>query len=296
MTTTTTTAAAAINIIVFSKNRAMQLDLCLRSLKTHFVDYTNHARVSVIYDATDDDDFLRGYEKTKERHPEVNYIQQTIFPADSFRDDTLTAVGNSEHDSANTYTMFLVDDVVFKDNFSLTDEPFRLLANNDQMLALSLRLHKKASYCYALNQNMKLPQFTRSVKDKFFVWKYHGCEGDWGYGMSVDGNVYNTKFMSWLLSRLNFNNPNSLEAAMNSPVASRGIRPMFLSCYDGPGKLLNVPANRVQETFQNRHESSHDPKELNKRYLDGEQISLKNISGIDNFSVHYPIDFEFEKG
>jgi len=244
----------------------------------------NRALATVIYVASDDD-FKKGYEILQQRHPEFNWVAQG-----TFRQDVLNAV-----DEAAMFTMFLVDDIVFKEDFSLQDNAVKLLKDNDQMLSLSLRLHRGATYCYALNGNMRLPEFARDVAGEFMTWKYRGCDGDWGYGLSVDGNVYNTQFITWLLMKLDFHNPNSLEAALNHPAVNAGIRPMFLSCYDGPSKLLNVPANRVQNTFQNRNEESYTAEELNKKFLAGQQISLKNITGIKNFSVHYPIDYEFEE-
>ncbi len=263
----------------------MQLDLCIRSLKKHFKEFET-AETTVIYTASSDG-FAEGYDKVVERYtqPGTGFVKQT-----TFRQNTLNAISFWRE-----YTMFLVDDVVFKEDFSLADPAVQLLRSNEQMLALSLRLHRGANYCYALNQNMTVPRFERDVKDAFLMWKYRGCDGDWGYGLSVDGNIYNTKFILWILDKLDFHNPNSLEAQLNSPVVTTGIRPMYLCCYDGPSKLLNVPANRVQDEFPNRNEGNHRPDVLNMRFLDGEQISLKNITGCQNFSVHYPIDYVFEK-
>lgn len=264
----------------------MQLDLCLRSLKKHFKEYTAQAHVVVIYTSSTDD-FEKGYDVLRKDHHDVKFVKQG-----TFRTDTLKEI--NEHAEHNPYTMFLVDDVVFKDNFSLNDTIFReCLYGNEHMLAVSLRLHRNASYCYAINNNMRLPQLTRNVPGEFLVWKYRGCDGDWGYGLSLDGNVYNTKFILWLLNKLDFHNPNSMEAALNHPNVNSGIRPQFLCCYDGKSKLLNNPANRVQDAFPNRCENSYGAEELNEMYLKGKRISLENITGIDNFSVHYPIDYEF---
>lgn len=263
----------------------MQLDLCLRSLAKHsHADLCAQANATVIYSASTPD-FEAGYQKVAARHPAFAFKKQT-----TFRIDTLGSV-----DASVPLTMFLVDDIVFKEDFRLTDEAFALLLANEQMLALSLRLSRNTNYCYALNQNMQEPRFTREVKDRFLVWQYRGCQGDWGYGLSVDGNVYNTQFILWLLEKIDFHNPNTMEAMMNHPSVNSGIRPLFLSCYDNTSKLLNVPANRVQDEFQNRNESSFSAEDLNTRFLGGERISLKNITGINNFSCHYPIDFQFIK-
>jgi hypothetical protein len=188
--------------------------------------------------------------------------------------------------------MFLVDDIIFKSDFSLNDSIFGVLKNNNAMVAISLRLHRAATYCYATDSNMTVPTFVRDVKDEGVVWKWPGCQGDWGYGFSLDGNVYNTRFIKEVCHNLDFHNPNELESRLNMPRV--GLTPIYMSCYDGISKLLNVPANRVQHVFNNRHEGGDTVEELNQKFLSGKRISLTNITGITNISVHYPIDYIFE--
>lgn len=270
-----------MNIVIFSKDRPSQLEACIRSLKAHYKEY-EHANKTVVFCASNEG-FKKGYELTRNIHPEFNFVTQTRFKL-----DVLNAIKDDY-----AYTMFLVDDIFFKANFSLTDDVFTMLKNNEHMLAVSLRLHPKASYCYALDKNMTLPKFIRHVKDKFLVWQYLGADGDWGYGYSVDGNIYNTKYIKFMIDRLEFTNPNSMEAVMNNPY--HNIKPIYMCCYDGPSKLFNNPANRVQDQFKNRVENSFSAEDFNEKYLAGYKISLKNITGIDNFSVHYPVDIVFKR-
>jgi len=271
-----------INIIIYSKNRALQLEACLRSLEKHFKEFAL-ANIKVIYSATNSD-FKAGYGKLMHQYTggPIAFISQT-----AFRTDTLEAI-----DGTLPFTMFLVDDIIFKSDFSLNDSIFALLKNNNAMVAASLRLHRAATYCYALDANMTVPAFVRDVKGEYVVWRWPGCQGDWGYGFSLDGNVYNTSYIKELLHNLDFHNPNELEARLNAPRV--GLTPIYMCCYDGISKLLNVPANRVQHVFNNRHELGKSVEELNAIFLSGKSISLKNVTGITNISVHYPIDYIYE--
>ncbi len=88
---------------------------------------------------------------------------------------------------------------------------------------------------------------------------------------------------------MNFVNPNTMEDALNRPA----VRPHFMACYQTP-KLFNVPANRVQDQYKNRVENSYSTEELNKMFLDGKRVDLKNVLKLNNDAVHYPIDFEFQ--
>ena len=61
-----------INIVIFSKDRACQLELFLRSMKNFFFEWSL-CKVSILYTYSNDS-FKKGYEKTRFYHPEFNYV------------------------------------------------------------------------------------------------------------------------------------------------------------------------------------------------------------------------------
>jgi hypothetical protein len=161
------------------------------------------------------------------------------------------------------------------------------MASKD-VLTTSLRLGTNIRYCYALDNFINHPKFVRKADD-ICVWNYAGAEGDWGYPYSLDGNVYKTTHIKSVLERVNFSNPNFLEASLNNI----NFGPQYIVCYPQP-KLFNAPMNRVQNTFQNRHENGISPEQLNTMFLDGKRIKIDNIMLVDNDAVHYPVEFEFQ--
>lgn len=267
-----------INIIYYSKDRAMQLDASLRSLKKHFKEYDTASK-HVIFDASSAT-YVDTYRTLTETYPEVNFIFQ-----DGFKKNTLECL-----DTKNWFSMFVMDDIFFKEDFSMSDPIFGILPGNKDVLSLSLRLGTRIKYCYAIDSFMKQPKFARTT-DEYLVWKYPGCEGDWGYPMSLDANVYQTDYIKTLINGLKFYNPNELEAVLNQP----RVGPKYLACYP-KSKLFNVPANRVQNTFENRHENSWSAEDLNKMFKAGRRVDIKGMHGLDNDAVHFPVDFEFEGG
>lgn len=271
-----------INIVVMSKNRPMQLEACLRSLKINFKEYSS-AKVSVIFKATDKE-YVDGYRQLFGEYPEADFIHET-----DFKTNTLSATSRE-----NKYTMFVMDDILFKNEFSIMqDKPFQLMAAYaSQVLAVSLRLHKGISYCYATDKSSALPKFLRDVPGEVCLWNYPGCEGDWGYGYSLDANIYNTDHIFNAMSKVDFYNPNTLEASLNARYTS-GLAPTYLICYPDKSKMINVPANRVQNVFQNKHEGSWNEKDLNDKFLNNERISLDNVLNLDCNVVHYPLDYKF---
>ena len=272
-----------INIVIYSKDRPMQLDACLCSLYDHFKEVTHKAVKKTVVYTTSHGDFEKGYESLKTIYADTNFVSQT-----DFRQNTLTNI-----DLDNRFTMFLVDDILFKRNFSVSDSVFGMLNNNSYMLAISLRLHKGINYCYAIDKDISQPQFIRNVPNEFCVWKWPGCEGDWGYGFSLDGNIYNTKYIVSIMQKLQFNNPNELEAVLNA--ARHEIQPIYMCCYEDDSKLFNVPANRVQKQFENRHADSYSAEELHEKFMTGERIDITKYNNLSNYSVHFPVEYEFAK-
>ena len=212
-----------------------------------------------------------------EQFPEVKFVFQTVIQQNTF--DAL--------DVNNKLSMFIMDDLFFKESFSLNDAPIQALSLGNDILTTSLRLGLNINYCYALDQFMKLPNFSRKTNE-LCVWNYSNCEGDWGYPYSLDGNIYHTARIKGLLDSFGFRNPNELEAQLNT----MRFGPTYIACY-GTSKLFNNPANRVQNMFQNRHEDSISPEKLNELFLKGSRIKLDNIINTENDAVHFPINFEF---
>jgi hypothetical protein len=232
-----------------------------------------------------DKGFELGYDLTKlmfKQEYNITWKRQSF----SFKKDVLESVYSSD-----PLTMFLVDDIIFKAPFSTSDKEVELVKNNKEILALSLRLDQNITHCYATNQPSTVPSFVKGN-----IWKWPGAEGDWGYPFSVDGNIYRTDFILPKLQLYGYNNPNELEAMLNSNNASlvalgTSGKPEYMACYSKGSKLVNIPANRVQNAFQNRHANSMSAEELNTRFINGEHISLDTVGNIQNTTVHAEIPY-----
>jgi hypothetical protein len=259
-----------INIIIFSKDRSCQLELFLRSMKKHFKEW-NEQNINILYTTTNDE-FNLGYNITKKLHPEFNYIKEK-----SFKDDLLKLI-NIKKD----FSTFFVDDNVFKEDFSLFDNEMNIFKNDKSILCLSLRLHPNLTYCYPARVNMVKPQLDKNNK---FNWR--GKSGDFGYPMSLDGHIFRTNDIIDLLKILNYNNPNSLEFRLSC----NSINKSFMIMYN-KSKILNNPVNKVQN-FNNNIHGNISAEFINKKYINGEKISLINFTGIENESCHKEINLIF---
>ena len=275
-----TNNAKNMNIVIFSKDRACQLDGLYRSLRKNFKDI-DKAEVSVIWTASTP--FLEsGYNLFASRFGKsVKMVKETAFLAD------LEGVVNSE----NQFTMFLVDDILFKRAWSLTDPEVLYLQNSELVLATSLRLWRGIDVCYATGQPSAIPSFTKKS-----VWQWNGQEGDWGYPMSVDGNIYRTKFIKEVMAAApDYSNPNQFEAALSQVAPQLVTKTPYMVCYVTDSVLVNIPANRVQDEFKNKTIGSWTVEELNNRYLTDWIISSTTVEGQKNNTVHADIKYNWTK-
>lgn len=260
-----------VNILVFSKDRAMQLDLLLRSFK-HFVPYADDYRIDVLYRCSSES-FHKGYQILASRvDHDVHFTEER-----KFRLDVVSLV-NPRKPS----TVFFVDDTVFKNPFDFFDEQHALFATDPSILCRSLRLHPGLTYCYTRNKPMRAPTF---ASDGSFFWR--GEDGDFGYPMSLDGHIFRTRDILPYLLQLEYRDPNTLEDEMSKTPLSA---PKMV-CY-GEAVILNIPINRVQSTIANRH--GNIPAEyLNDLYLSGKRLALEPLKGIKNISCHQEVEIGF---
>lgn len=272
------------NFVIFSKDRACQLHACLESM-FKFFNSKDSPTVTIIYKASTEE-FDKGYEKLKGFFPpgdDFNWEKEKNFKA-----QTIKAV-NGFPWAESQYTVFLVDDIIFVNPVSTEDRQFSLIKNNSMMVGVSMRLHNEVTHCYASNKPQQVPKFVKGM-----VWPWTECSGDWGYPLSVDGNVYNTEFIKTFIETLNYSNPNTLEANLDM-IKNQPNVPSYLCCYPEAPRLINIPANRVQQTFQNRHAKGFSAEELNKIYLEGNIIDITSYEGMKPNSVHVPIELKFKK-
>lgn len=255
-----------LNIIVFSKDRPSQLDLFLRSMKFYFKEFNQHT-INILYTYSSNT-FKDGYDKlfTLHKYNNINYIKET----EDFKKHVISLLNPN-----NPYTVFFVDDIVFKNEFTLECKQFKLFTLNDDILTLSLRLHPNLTYCYAARHHMIPPNF-----DSNCIFKWYGQQGDYGYPMSLDGHFFRTDDIIPIIKVLNFNNPNSFESVLSMYPLNR---PKMI-CFED-SVIINNPINKVQN-FNNNVHGDISADYLNDKFLDGYIIDFDDFKGVKNISCH----------
>lgn len=278
----------SVNFVVFSKNRACQLDLLLRSATAMFKEIAT-CRLTVLYKATGVE-YQRGYELVGASHERV-----ALLPDDP-RQPINRRLRDILDDRHYRFCSMLVDDDVFVRPFSATDRPFVSLDDNPSIAAVSTRLHPRVTYCQPLGVTVAPPHI-----DPNGVFKWGGDadgfrkslrraiglpprgEGDWDCKMSMDGNIYLRDDLLECFTRMpDVERVGDLELAMRlHPIA----RPNG-ACYARP-RLINVPLNRVDDSEHAYPSMGQSADAINARFLAGERIEHYDLpEQIDFRSCH----------
>ena len=304
-----------ILVIIFSRDRAMQLDGVLRSFFLHCRDY-ERAQIKVLFTTTREHHAQQYRTLISTYTDRVDFIRQNKFRRDVLRLLSPGLRGNwswlwnqfSLSDYLfgrlfagmfrmlfeDRYVLFLVDDNIFVRDFSLGDCVDTLSSNND-VLGFSLRLGENTTFCYPMDQPQSLPVFL-SFHSDVYKFNWTAAEYDFGYPLEVSSSFYRLKDIAPFLMGLGFKNPNTLEEQMASHTGVfRSSRP-FLSCYRRSVAFCN-PINRVQSVIPNRvgEVFMYDVDELTARFERGERIKVDFYCGFTPSGCHQEVELIFEQ-
>lgn len=264
--------------ILFSKDRAMQLDAALKSFFLHCRD-VNNIEMKVIYKASNPM-FEGQYAELIGEYASVEFLQETDFGT-----QVLSSV------QPGRYVLFLVDDNIFTRDFSLLPI-METLEHHTDALGFSLRLGRNTRYCYMSDHEQKLPDFHK-IEHGFLKYQWVGAEHDFGYPLEVSSSLYRAGDLIPLLQHIAYSNPNTLEAQMAAHAyLYNGKR--FLLCSECSVTFCN-PANKVQSVYNNRGGTNvqYTIHELSRMFAKGIRIDVEKYAGFMPNACHQEVDLLF---
>jgi hypothetical protein len=272
---------ASIAIVLFSKDRPLQLDGALRSLAMHCPESLDHRPV-VLY-ATSGSEFEAAYEVLRLQHPRIEFRREA-----DFRIDLLEIIG------AATRILFLVDDIVVTGDLPLSLASSHLDESAD-LLGFSFRLGRNTTYCYVSDEAQALPEF-QVLGPSVLGFDWRGAEHDFGYPLEVSATLYRGVDLRPLLGWLSYRNPNTLESELAGVVDGFRHRRPRLACLE-QSVVVSVPANVVQDEWRNRAGSDETlrSQDLLTRFERGERLDLAAYRGMVSRSCHQELGFVFTK-
>ena len=278
--------------VVFSKDRPMQLDALLRSYKACV---TGQVPLEVIY-ACSSGEYQAAYGEVESAHgtEHVRFHQEVTHG--TFRNALASVMSNIE-----TRTLFfLVDDILFIRPLDIN--AFASLASTRAIP--SMRLGRNITWSYTQGRSQDQPSLRRFTVDRgsdrtgqqhtatdLWAWRWRSGSIDWAYPLSVDGNIFVTETIKDLVSSCTYSSPNTLEAALQD--SSARMRSAWGVCFD-QSRIVNLPINRVQVDYENRHGSTHQDSLLEK-WVDGYCLDLSRTANVETSSVHAEIELALVK-
>ncbi len=271
----TSTESKLLGAIVFSKDRPLQLDSTLASLLLR-CNNDEQMQIKVLY--TTSSAYQEGlYKQLSLQYPVVIFRRER-----RFRQDLLALVAQSP------FVVFVVDDALFVRDFSVQtviDE----LRSDDMAIGFSLRLGTNTTYCYTLDTQQDLPEFT-AKRSGVLTYRWPGASHDFGYPLELSSSVYRTADIEPLLRRLSFNNPNTLEARMAASAPTLAPKRPVLLCFERSVAFC-IPANKVQSVMANRAAANPDetPGALAAVYQRGGRIDVARYYDFPNNACHQEV-------
>ncbi|MDP4195509.1 MAG: glycosyltransferase [Bacteroidota bacterium] len=264
--------------VIFSKNRALQLDALLRSFYLNCLDPEN-IELIVIYKA--DDKYINQYKLLEETYQNVVFVKEL-----DFKVQLLEAVLDSK------YLMFLVDDNVFIRDFCISQLCDKL-EQIPNALGFSLRLGENTIYCYPKNSSQELPKFNR-LDNNVLLFNWTSSQLDFNYPLELSSSLYRTDEVIPIISKANYKNPNSLEGIFDEVKQYyKDQRPMLLCARTS--LAFCIPVNKVQREIANRsgNNNYYSIDALASIFEDGKRIDVSAMKNFVPNACHQEIEYSF---
>ncbi|MBI2781899.1 MAG: glycosyltransferase family 2 protein [Chloroflexi bacterium] len=277
----TAMSAGSVVVVIFSKDRPLQLDATLRSFALHCPD-RSMSTIRALF-TTSTPRFAAGYRVLAAAYPDVEFVQEA-----QFKPDLLRVVEGS------AYVLFLVDDTLFVGPASL-GTAVAVLEKDASCLGFSYRLGRNTTYCYTLDKPQRLPAF-EELGSGVLGFDWTQAESDFGYPLELSSSLYGTADVLPLLQSLEYRNPNTLEAALAQRAASfRATRPR-LANYE-QSAAFSIPANMVQTAWANRIDGNPamTAEALADAFDRGERLDVEHYRGFVPNACHQELEFVFTK-
>ena len=257
------------SVIVFSKNRPMQLHAYIESL-LRFSDATEKD-ISILYSCTDG----ISYDKVIETFKQVNWLKETNFY------ENLSGL----IEKSSNMIMFGCDDVVFKNNFSLKNAE-ELLNQNEDIFGFSFRLGK----------NITPPPRKDFTNEKFIIWDWTQSDIEhYDYPWELCCTLYRKKDVQSIVKQVKkfVFNPNLLEEFLTiNPEGYISRRKM--ACYNSDSKAFVITVNRVQDFAKSPFNGNFitEPAVLSRIYNEENvRLDIDKISALKNSKIHVGLEY-----
>ncbi len=305
-----------IKVLIFSKDRAMQLEAVLRSFFLHCHDY-QLGKITVLFttSSVQHADQYAELQREYQKYPNLVFVRQGNFRQDVIN-DLIKGSGLTERlyrraakwnhwigmllgmlippEPPAGELLFLVDDNLFVRDFLLTD-CIDLLEHHPDILGVSLRLGRNTGFCYPFSRVQSLPVFDHA-ENGILVYRWVGADLDFSYPLEVSSSIYRLTELARLLIGLPFQNPNELEEQMAIHAKHYKKKLPILACFEKSITFCN-PINKVQTAIPNLAGQviRFSPQDLAVLFDEGKRIDVLAYKDFTPNGCHQEVDLVFKE-
>jgi len=264
-----------INLLIWSKDRACQLDLLLRSLPH------NLFNVYTLYKSSSSE-YQLGYDKLIKLYPEYFFTKESDFEL-----QTRFIIKCS-----GKYICLSTDDTVFYDCPKISASGIEA-AMSDDVITFSFRYGKNT---VLQNHNTGEMQPSLNIYEDchdYIRWRFDQYYPlhNYGYPFGLDMHVYKADILTELINQFSFSNTNQLESNL---FKYTNVVPKVI-CSEHMSTAVNIPANNMSGITIAGAMYPFSNETLNNVWLSGNQIDINSILGQKVVGCHQEFDFRFEK-
>ena len=276
-----------LDCLIFSKNRACQLDLLLRTIRKNFNEL-KPTNVRILYLATNEF-YNQGYLKLRDKFPAHEWIQEC-----NFTDD----VKNIVSEFKEPFALTLVDDEVIVNPFPIL-ESFQSFRISNKIHTISLRMHPEVDWTYTSGVKQGLIDRWVYRGDSIRIWDWTnwdtqsqtGLPNEAGYPSCINSHIYPRQWFQSYIKKLQFSNANSLEGMFNN--LRHTFKPHMV-CFTRP-KSVSI-ANNLVQTGTNKHSDNpeNSAEFLNDKFLSDYVIDEKPFQGLQTNTPTFEYEYEWK--
>lgn len=261
-----------VDLIIFSKDRPLQLYALLESLATQAKGFHD---IAVLCHAKNDR-VAHAYKQVEQAFPTVDFIYQSREnPRGDFKRLLCSLV---DHSHAN-YLIFAVDDIIVTDSFDI--EECAKLLEQTKAYGFYLRLGKDITGCFMERRETGLPQFYPVQGGVGVIWHFDTGQGDWRYPNTVDMTLYPKATVVKACHQLNYHSPNTFEGTWCGYVNLK----MSGLCFE-TSKIINIPMNLVQTDWKNLMTNTFTADQLLDLFEKGQKIDVAALHKFPHKAPH----------
>ena len=264
-----------LNFLVFSKDRACQLDLLLRSIDKFYVEDKLNYFISILYTSSSEshEDAYTLCKNNFIKHSNISFIKEQNF---SFDTNLILSYQASN-------VCLLTDDTVFFRPFSL---PFSLKDNETFSWRLGYNTfvqdcHRNSCQPYLFPDELRINTISWNPS-KYDPWF------NYGYPFSFDGHIYNRKFLADIVKTISFKSTNELEGGLHNK--RENIQKITCNLHSS---CVNIPCNNLSGLTDSGKFYSYSTEQLKQMFLSGKRIKLISESKTPIIGCHQELEFKF---